>query len=609
VTDTTSWYIDVDGDGFGSEDYSLSTCEMPSGYVDDATDCDDGDAEVSPDGSEICNEIDDDCDGDIDDEDDSLDSSTATTWYADADSDGYGDADTTTLSCEAASGTTEDATDCDDTNAEVSPAAVEICNEIDDDCDGDIDDDDTDVTGTEIFYIDYDGDGYGSEDYSSSACEAPSGWVDDSTDCDDTDASVSPAGSEICNEVDDDCDGDIDDDDSDVTGTETWYADSDGDGFGADDSTTEACEMPSGTTDDSTDCDDSNAEVSPDGTEICNEIDDDCDGDIDDDDATVSGSSTWYIDHDGDGYGSDDYTDSACQAPSGWVDDSTDCDDTDSSVSPAASEICNEIDDDCDGEIDDDDASVSGTSTWYADADSDGYGDADSTTEACEVPSGYGSDATDCDDASAAVSPDAIEICDEIDNDCDGTVDNDDASDVVTWYADADSDGYGDADSSTVSCEELSGYTLDASDCDDSDSTIHPDVEEGCPDEVDNDCDGTVDEADTDTVTVVVEGVDSDLNVCVPCSSGDFSCQAQNLCDELTGETCEYQTYDCVYGTQGSWYPPTYGGGSNFNFAYSYDLVSIGTIFGNICDGSGVANSFGIATNYSSGLTGYWRRK
>ncbi len=109
------------------------------------------------------------------------------------------------------------------------------------------------------------------------------------------------------------------------------------------------------------------------------------------------------------------------------------------------------------------------------------------------------------------MNPDATEVCNEIDDDCD--IDDEDtsldASTGSTWYADADGDDH--------------GYTLDASDCDDSDATIHPGVEEGCPDEVDNDCDGTVDEADTDTVTVVVEGVDSDLDVCVPCSSGDLA--------------------------------------------------------------------------------------
>jgi hypothetical protein len=144
------------------------------------------------------------------------------------------------------------------------------------------------VSGTSTWYADNDGDGFGSTDDSLESCEALSGSVADDTDCDDADVDTNPGATEICNEVDDDCDGDIDDEDSDVSGTSTWYADNDGDGFGSADDSLESCEALSGSVADDTDCDDDDGDVNPDAIEACNGVDDDCDGDIDDDDSDVS---------------------------------------------------------------------------------------------------------------------------------------------------------------------------------------------------------------------------------------------------------------------------------------------------------------------------------
>src|SRR5438132_5704829 len=94
------------------------------------------------------------------------------------------------------------------------------------------------------------------------------------------------------------------------------------------------------------------------------------------------------------------------------------CYDASSSDHPGATEVCNGIDDNCNGQIDE------GVKlTFYADADGDGYGNANVTTLACSAPSGYVSNSTDCNDANAAVHPGATEVCNGIDDNCNGQID------------------------------------------------------------------------------------------------------------------------------------------------------------------------------------------
>ncbi|MFN4257206.1 MAG: MopE-related protein, partial [Saprospiraceae bacterium] len=245
------------------------------------------------------------------------------------------DAGSTTLACTAPTGFVANDDDCDDTNANVNPAATEICNLIDDNCDGTIDEG---VQST--FYADTDGDTYGDAGSTAQACTAPTGFVANDDDCDDTNANVNPAATEVCNLIDDNCDGNIDE------GVQsTFYADADGDTYGDAGSTTLACTAPTGFVANDDDCDDTNANINPSATEICNGIDDDCDGDIDEGGAQV----TYYADADGDTYGDPAVSQQACTPPTGFVTNDDDCNDANAAINPAATEICNNgTDENCD---------------------------------------------------------------------------------------------------------------------------------------------------------------------------------------------------------------------------------------------------------------------
>ena len=457
----TSYLLDVDQDGFGDDSTLTEGC-APAEAVTVGGDCDDAQATVYPGAAEACDGLDNDCDGLFDGDD--ADNTGAVDWYRDEDADGYGVTSDSVRSCDAPTGYAVAGGDCDDSNASTSPGASEVCDGADNDCDGLTDDADNSVADQTTWYIDYDGDSYGSDRFSEAACAAPEGYVSNAEDCDDAEETAFPGGVEVCDEIDNNCDGGVDE--ATATDAQTWYQDADLDGFGDADFTTLACEAPSGYADNAEDCDDGEFAVNPDAEEVCDGLDNDCDGSADGADATDV--SAWYTDADKDGYGDPSKRSFACTQPSGSVSSNTDCDDSDKAINPAATEVCDGDDNNCDGKTDGSDAAD--VSVWYADADKDGYGGS-STSVACTQPSGSVSTSTDCDDADKNINPAATEVCDGDDNNCDGSTDGSDAADESTWYADADNDGYGDPSVTLEACDEPSGYTDNADDCDDSDAT------------------------------------------------------------------------------------------------------------------------------------------
>ncbi|MCB9611400.1 MAG: hypothetical protein H6721_09040 [Sandaracinus sp.] len=278
------------------------------------TDCDDTNADVGPEATEVCDPdgVDEDCD-------------PATVGERDADGDGVIDA----ACCNGASC----GADCDDSRSDTRPGATEACNERDDDCDGSVDE----GLVLERYWPDADRDGFGDPDGESvMACARPDGYSLDDLDCDDGDVDVSPVAAERCNGVDDDCDGTPDDLEGNV-----FYRDADGDGWGVatDVTTLDGCEPPTGYVGRVGDCDDARASTNPSATEVCNGVDDDC--------SSLEAPGGPATNEDADG---DMHAPLAAACTGGFPKD--DCDDTRPTVHLGAVEICSGLDEDCDTRTD-----------------------------------------------------------------------------------------------------------------------------------------------------------------------------------------------------------------------------------------------------------------
>jgi hypothetical protein len=372
-----TYYRDVDGDGYGDARYPMSTClPIPAGHADNGDDCNDGNADINPGATEICDDIDNNCDSR---NNEGLD---AITYYRDLDGDGYGDARHPMSTClPIPADHADNGDDCNDGNADINPGATEICDDIDNNCDS------RNNEGLDImtFYRDVDGDGYGDARYEMSTClPIPAEHADNGDDCNDMIAAINPGATEICDGEDNDCDGRRDEE-----VLLSWYPDGDRDGYGnASASAVTGCTVPSGSVENNRDCDDMDAAINPAALELCDGEDNDCNG------STSDGANETSIGDSCDGDDSDACPEGSIVCESGALRCS---DTTDDDI-----EVCDGVDNDCDVAIDEE----LPMTTFFPDSDGDGYGVDSGSETTCEVSrGGFATETGDCAPDNADVYP------------------------------------------------------------------------------------------------------------------------------------------------------------------------------------------------------------
>ncbi|HRF16083.1 MAG: T9SS type A sorting domain-containing protein [Bacteroidetes bacterium] len=293
--------------------------------------------------------------------------------------------------------------------------------------------------------------------------------------------------------------------------------------------------------------------------------------------------NVYYADTDGDTFGdlNNSITSPSPTPPPGYVTNSTDCDDNNAAVNPGATEVCNGIDDNCNGQIDE-----GVTTTFYADTDGDGFGDAAVTTQACTAPVGYVSNNTDCDDNNNTIYPGATEVCGNgIDDDCDGQVDEGCGSN--TWYADADADTYGDLNNFVVDNNPTppAGYVADSTDCDDNNAAVNPGATEICGNAIDDNCNGQVDE---NSPSAAIAGADTAV------------CSVNSTTLGATAPLVGSGSWSIVSGVGGSIAQPN-NPNSTFSGQYNKPYVLEWTTSNGGCVFSDQVTVIFVNTNYSPG--------